>query len=170
MQISFAEIMGDGLRLTMDDSSWFPSDDLALKGSPWAHIFLMRKGDRRVFLEGEIRAKAVLDCDRCLDPFEYLIKDTFEIDLELRDPRTQEPSSHENDISVMDTIYLHEPTIDIYQLLAQQVYLGLPNKKLCRDDCLGLCARCGASLNTENCRCPKETKDSPVKVLIEVVR
>ncbi len=170
MKILFEEITADGLRLTMDDSSWFPSEDLALKGPPCAHILLVRKGDRRVFLEGEIRAKAVLDCDRCLDPFEYVIEDTFEIDLELRDPRAQEPPLHEYDLSVMDTIYLDEPIIDIYQLLAQQVYLGLPNKRLCKDDCLGLCARCGVSLNTENCRCPKETKDSPFAVLIEVVR
>ena len=49
--------------------------------------------------------------------------------------------------------------IDISEDVRQTILLAVPLKLLCRDDCRGLCAGCGANLNTEACRCEAADTD-----------
>ena len=44
--------------------------------------------------------------------------------------------------------------IDLNEVVREQVYLHVPMKSVCRDDCAGLCAGCGADLNKTSCSCP----------------
>ena len=37
--------------------------------------------------------------------------------------------------------------------MREQVLLSLPNRTLCKEDCKGLCPRCGQNLNQEPCNC-----------------
>ena len=43
--------------------------------------------------------------------------------------------------------------LDLEPLARDAVLLDLPLAPLCREDCAGLCPRCGANLNTETCDC-----------------
>jgi len=43
--------------------------------------------------------------------------------------------------------------------MREQFYLALPMKPLCREDCKGLCPRCGEDLNVKGCGCVIETAD-----------
>jgi uncharacterized protein len=49
--------------------------------------------------------------------------------------------------------------IDLGQLMKEQFYLALPMKPLCRDECRGLCALCGANLNRGTCGCVAAWED-----------
>ena len=40
------------------------------------------------------------------------------------------------------------------------VLLGIPMKKLCKDDCKGLCIKCGKNLNEGDCGCNDEEIDA----------
>jgi uncharacterized protein len=40
------------------------------------------------------------------------------------------------------------------------VMLVVPRYAVCREACRGLCARCGADLNEEECRCRSEEGDA----------
>ena len=51
--------------------------------------------------------------------------------------------------------------IDLEQSLREQLILSLPYAPLCKENCRGLCSRCGADLNAGDCKCPPEPKDSP---------
>ncbi len=42
-------------------------------------------------------------------------------------------------------------------MIRDAVVTSLPFAPLCRADCAGLCARCGADLNLEPCVCPPQT-------------
>jgi len=42
--------------------------------------------------------------------------------------------------------------------IRQEILLNFPFKVLCQDNCKGLCSRCGANLNYEECRCDKLKK------------
>ena len=44
-------------------------------------------------------------------------------------------------------------------LVAEQVQLNLPTHPLCREDCRGLCPRCGANLNDGPCGCAEPPGD-----------
>lgn len=43
--------------------------------------------------------------------------------------------------------------IDLSDCLREQVLLSLPMKYTCKEDCRGLCPRCGVNLNFQHCNC-----------------
>ena len=47
-------------------------------------------------------------------------------------------------------------TVDLTDLLVQDIISSLPIQPLCSEDCKGLCQECGANLNRETCDCDKE--------------
>jgi uncharacterized protein len=51
----------------------------------------------------------------------------------------------------------HAQNIDLRPAVREQWMLAAPEYVLCRDDCRGLCARCGADLNAAPCSCPPDT-------------
>ena len=44
--------------------------------------------------------------------------------------------------------------LDLGEMVREQLYLTVPLKRLCREDCKGRCVRCGADLNAAPCGCP----------------
>ena len=48
---------------------------------------------------------------------------------------------------------------DIHELLREEALLLVPEKRLCRQDCKGICQGCGAALNYEKCTCKKAVDD-----------
>jgi uncharacterized protein len=47
--------------------------------------------------------------------------------------------------------------IDLSDDVREMVLLSVPLKLICREECRGLCSRCGADLNAGECGCAKET-------------
>jgi len=58
----------------------------------------------------------------------------------------------ENDLDVFP--YDGE-TVDLEPLIREQFVLAVPYAPLCREDCRGLCAQCGADKNVAPCACDK---------------
>ena len=106
-----------------------------------------------VEVEGNVKGLVKLQCDLCLEEFEYNLD--FEID-ELYSKRTlfndSELSGQEIEIKEGQfvTDLNGEDEIDIYDLLYQSVILNLPNKKVCGINCKG-----GEFLKEENLSDPR---------------
>ena len=43
--------------------------------------------------------------------------------------------------------------IDLKEDIRQEMILSMPARMLCKEDCKGICARCGVNLNQEECKC-----------------
>lgn len=43
-------------------------------------------------------------------------------------------------------------TLDLDELVAMDILLELPTRILCREDCKGLCPKCGTNLNESTCQ------------------
>ncbi|MDH3394101.1 MAG: DUF177 domain-containing protein [Desulfobulbaceae bacterium] len=166
MKVRFDEIPAEGSNLVITDDAWFPDHELERRGKVAAAVFLRRDG-QRVFVDGNLSATVVLVCDRCLGSFERALAEDFQVEFELAgvDNIAATAGEHEVDVEEMDTVFLKEAAIDIYQVLQQQVFLALPEKILCDDECRGLCSNCGANLNKEDCRCGTKESNSPFGVL-----
>lgn len=54
-----------------------------------------------------------------------------------------------------DYILVEDMRLDLDELVYADVYLSLPTKFLCSDDCKGLCSTCGKNLNLGKCDCKK---------------
>lgn len=169
MRIKWDEIPASGLWLSIDDGAWIPGKEIACQGSGVCTVSLTKKGER-VLLAGTLRVPVVLECDRCLDSFAYSLAEEFEVFFELLDQENVAAigSDHFCKSNELDVVYLAEPSIDVFSVLAQQMYLALPEKRLCSDTCLGLCAECGANLNRSPCDCSGGAGTSPFSVLAKL--
>lgn len=87
-----------------------------------------------------------LTCDRCAADFSR----TFSIPLE--HVLVTELNDDDND----DFIVIDSFHYDVEPLLREDVLLSLPMKVLCREDCVGMCHRCGKDLNDGPCDCGRE--------------
>ena len=169
MRIRWDEIPEEGLSFRLDDDSWLPGDGIVCQGKGHCTVTLRKEGGR-VMLAGALRLPVVLECDRCLDSFEHVLAEEFEVIFELsaKEDEAAVATEHLCKDSELDVVCLAEPVVDVFSVLAQQVYLGLPEKKLCKDTCMGLCAKCGANLNSSPCNCAKGASASPFSVLAKL--
>jgi uncharacterized protein len=93
-------------------------------------------------LNGKIHAEYKANCARCLKS----ISESIILDIK------------ENIISSEDAIntdaYCYEGKIfDLEILIRDYIYLNLPEKVLCNENCKGICVKCGIDLNDSLCTC-----------------
>jgi uncharacterized protein len=55
--------------------------------------------------------------------------------------------------------------IDLSELARETFFLNVPMAHLCREDCKGLCPKCGADRNETDCGCILKEKDPRWKAL-----
>lgn len=103
-------------------------------------------------------------CHRCLRTFVHPLNET--VDLYLVEEK-EDVSEEEVELEMEDLDYefFDGEVIEVDRLVAEQVFLSLPVKVLCSDDCKGLCPNCGANLNEESCSCKKTSQGSPFSIL-----
>ncbi len=61
--------------------------------------------------------------------------------------------------------FYDQSSLNLAELIEEQVLISIPEKKLCSTSCKGLCQRCGVNLNTQSCLCNEEIEDHPFAVL-----
>ena len=87
-------------------------------------------------------------CDRCANPFDREIN--FPIDVVL----VTELANEENEDEWV--FPLEGDSADLEDIVRTVFVLNLDSKLLCKDDCNGICCRCGKNLNDGPCNCQKE--------------
>lgn len=101
---------------------------------------------------GRLAGSARLECRRCLDPVRVEID--APVDAWFRPEEEVTPG--EEGVFPMPA---HASEIDLVPVLREEVWVGLPEYVVCREDCEGLCPRCGARLGVEECDCPPPEPD-----------
>jgi uncharacterized protein len=69
------------------------------------------------------------------------------------DVRVAEPYRRGAEPDDEDAYPLVDETVDLTDLVRDSIVLELPLAPLCRRDCAGLCATCGADRNEDPCGC-----------------
>ncbi|EKY26613.1 YceD family protein [Clostridium celatum] len=95
-----------------------------------------------IVVNASIKTKLQLTCSRCLDTFIYPI----DIDIEER-------FTNDIDLQQDGTMFVEGDSLDITEIIENCIISTLPIKRLCKDDCKGLCPECGVNKNVENCSC-----------------
>lgn len=103
-------------------------------------------------LRASIKTKLKLHCSRCLEAFIYPI----DIDIEERFTNNNELQNDE------EIIFVDSDTLDIAKIVENIIISTLPIKRLCTDNCKGLCCQCGKNLNEGACHC--ETNDVDLRL------
>ncbi len=99
-----------------------------------------------------------VSCARCLVPVSKTKKISFNKTVITN---TEDFQDTEND----DYIVSEDGFIDSDEALIEQIILELPLRHLCKEDCKGLCPKCGADLNMGDCGCNTSEPDPRFDVL-----
>jgi uncharacterized protein len=111
---------------------------------PVAGDLLLESVVEGILVSGPLRGAMVLTCARCLKPFEA----AFRVDVrELFSPSVARDQDSEYPIA--------EGFVDLEPMIRDNVVPAMPFAPLCREDCLGICPRCGGDRNLGECTCDK---------------
>lgn len=113
-------------------------------------------------LTAEIETVLHAVCDRCAASF--LRKVEIPVEAVLVSELSNEES--QDDLAVFD---LQGNYADLSELATTVFVLNIDTKNLCREDCKGLCAKCGANLNEGSCGCQAEM-DPRLAVLKQLLK
>jgi uncharacterized protein len=120
--------------------------DLELAAPVRVEGILQGAPERRTFRwQGRISTRVGVECRRCLVPVEVAI------DAEVEVVFTPDPDAADD-----PGVYPLEAAgteIDLAPAVREELLLAVPAFVSCREECAGLCQRCGADLNSGPCGC-----------------
>jgi uncharacterized protein len=131
-------------RLPPDDPT-FEGLDLALDGPVSVQGRLQASGDDDFFWHATVTGKIRGVCRRCLKDLVSPVRADIEVLFSADPDAVDDPSVYA----------LAEPLthVDVRDAVREELVLAVPAYALCREDCAGLCRKCGADLNAGPCGC-----------------
>ncbi len=108
---------------------------------------LMEAGPGQYFWQGKIQAVVHAECRRCLAAVAVRIDQSVGV-LFTEERNPEDPAAY--------SIPTNATHLDLSEAVREELVLAVPEFALCRDDCRGLCPRCGIDLNTGDCSCQPE--------------
>jgi DUF177 domain-containing protein len=143
-----------------------PVDSLELNepffGSVKAQVELT-KSLNQIFLDVAIEANVDFECDRCAVDYQTVLKTNYKMVYFFG----ENPDGEAEDTNVT-YLAADADKISIDKDVRDYAILGIPMKKLCREDCKGLCIHCGKNLNEGECGCRENEIDLRWQPLMEL--
>jgi uncharacterized protein len=119
-------------------------------------------GNKQLNINGKTEVIVAIPCDRCLEdvPVNFDIEISKEIEIKKFLAR---------DIDGMeDAHYMIGTDLDVDKLIFGEILVSWPMKVLCREDCEGICKRCGTNLNLATCQCQKTEPDPRMAAIQDI--
>src|SRR5256886_17526006 len=124
---------------------------VVLAGSVQVTGRLHAAGEGRFYWQGSLRAQIAGECRRCLVPVPVAVAS------DIRALFTQDPDPLED--PDCHPLARDATQIDLRPAVREELLLAAPQWVVCREDCRGLCPRCGKDLNrSEERRVGKECR------------
>lgn len=110
------------------------------------------------FLSGQLSSTMTLECSRCLKLILYQLN--YKID-----ERFSTKTDEDDDIIILD-----KDEINLLEIIREVIEFSIPQKALCKDNCLGLCPNCGCNLNISKCQCKQNNIDPRLAILKDLIK
>lgn len=111
--------------------------------------------DNTFKLKGNLELKLELICHRCSKSFNQ----EFIIDID---------ENYSSEEKASDDFYrFNGDEIDLTPMVQDNIFINMPLKLLCIQDCKGLCEICGCNKNEEECDCVPNQYDSRLEKLLK---
>ena len=114
-------------------------------------------------LKADVSGTVATQCARCMKdidvPIEFTISET------LMQSDEGDAISEDEDIIVFEG-----NTVDINEIVEDNFIMNLSPRYLCREDCTGLCPKCGKDLNEGECGCEDDEIDPRWAALADMIK
>ena len=122
----------------------------------------LKKFHNQIILNSDIYTTAVFQCDRCGADYKADLQNNFQIVYLF--------GNYSKEDNLENVVYLSPEAdkINLFNELRDYALLSVPMKKLCREDCKGLCYTCGKNLNEGLCNCERQQEDPRWQPLIDL--
>ena len=135
--------------------------DEEVKNEAQLVLTLTNQGKGKAGIEGKAELEFVLPCDRCLKEVEVRVELEFSRAVYAPETITDEETKQ-------DQHFLQEYELDLQALLEEELQLAWPSKVLCKEDCKGICKKCGHNLNDGDCGCDDFVPDIRFANLMDI--
>jgi uncharacterized protein len=115
-----------------------------------------------LFFAGRFAGEVTGTCARCLTDYSFPLDRDFNFVLK---PATEQPEDVKLEGEDLALSFYQGDEVDLGALVREAMILSLPTRPLCREDCRGLCPRCGANRNCGECECRDEWIDPRLEIL-----
>jgi len=125
-------------------------------------LTITNTGKKVLKIEAKGRITVNIPCDKCLKdvPTEFDINFEQEIDMQ---------ASKEDRIKDLDEInYVTGCSLDVDQLVHNEILIHWPLRVLCKENCRGICPKCGMNLNEGTCDCDQFVPDPRMAVISDI--
>lgn len=137
----------------------FGGEQLALVAPIQVNLLLNRVEVNDYLMQGNVETALTMQCSRCMDDVTKTITIDFTKQFKL-DKREEDEDTAE---------YLNGSVLDLAKLVLDEVYMNVPMKVLCKEDCNGICKTCGANKNHEDCHCEDDNIDPRLAGLKDLI-
>ena len=182
-----SDITAEGLSLVGEATAeelGLAETDATLRG-PVSISLDLAQADEMIAVTGVLEGTVVRQCVRCLKEYEdalvFSVRAAFaregkESKVGAHQPKTGEPRKGRlgstkavTDVELEDEgddrYFYQGDHIELAPMLREHIILASPMQPLCRENCAGLCARCGKDLNEGPCQCPAEAPSTAIRVI-----
>ncbi len=121
------------------------------------HIFgevVNHSGYMQLYLKAEV--SYISECARCLEKLHRKLLLGLEKNVVLKNDAAEENG---------DAVVISDSAVDLEEPSEELLFLELPSRDICKEDCLGLCIKCGKNLNYGKCNCSLKEIDPRLAVL-----
>ncbi|MCI1943876.1 YceD family protein [Clostridium luticellarii] len=152
MELNISELLDENiflkeLELKVKDEGFYYGGEYIKLLQPMNFNGTLSKAGDIFELKGRLHSLLQLTCSRCSEKFPYAV------DIPIAERFTNSSNGDE------ELIFIDGDIIDITEILENNIILSLPIKRLCREDCRGLCQKCGTNLNYSECHCKDDDID-----------
>jgi uncharacterized protein len=160
MQINVSQLLQEPIGSTreykINDAVDIVGDGQEYRVQGDCRLLRIRRG---ILVKCSLDTEVALTCGRCLNRFRHPLKIRFEEEfLPTIDVTSGMPLPQTEDTGTFAIDEHH--IMDLVEPARQYALMSIPMKPLCRQDCAGLCQKCGQNLNQGHCACPTEEIDS----------
>jgi len=121
---------------------------------------LQNLGKGKVLITGEGKVVLQARCDRCITRADITVEVFIEEEV------TSEQIENPTDIDELP--FMDGYQLDTEVLIGNELLINWPVKILCKEDCKGICPKCGKDLNQGDCGCDTFVPDPRMAVIQEI--
>lgn len=127
-------------------------------------LSIVHTNDQVLKITGEGRVSIWISCSRCLEP----VLHTFSIQIE--EEADMKLTDQERIEALDESSFIQDKVLDTEKLLHNEILIRWPMRVLCKEDCKGICSRCGANLNQGSCDCDTADLDPRMAVISDIFK